>query len=135
MSDDEGRGLHEQIDDLRVRVDALAEQNATLIALVRELNERLTYREKILVGWKEIGQYLGMHAQSVYELGHAEVDPIPHRKDHRGCVIAEATALDAWKMRRARRLEEIKSDAAKAGAATRATRAGRAGRSALGDPS
>lgn len=132
MSEEDTKALHEQIDDLRMRLDALAEQNATLVGLVRELNERLTYREKILVGWKEIAEYLGLHQQSAYELGREPVDPIPVEMNHKGNIVAQATALDAWKMRRARRMEQIKSNAAKAGAATRA---GRAGRSVDGDPS
>lgn len=140
MSDEQNlRGISARLDLLEERVDRALELGERFLALgerlaagLAELNERMTYREKILVGWKEIAAYLGMVEQSAYNLGREPVDPIPFRRDHRGCVIAEATALDAWKQRRARRLDESRSESAQRAAATRA---GRAGRNAVGDPS
>jgi hypothetical protein len=124
--------IEDEVRDMYVKVDALIEQNSLLVTLVRELVERVTYREKILVGWKEIGAYLGVHEQSAHNMGREEVDPLPYDHDFGGHVFAMATALDAWKMRRARKARERRTDGAKAAAATRA---GKGGRTVHGDPS
>lgn len=139
MNDDGLRALAARLDLLEEKVDRALDMGERFLALgerlvasIAEMNERLTYREKILVGWKEIAAYLGIQENSACNMGHEEFDPLPFEYDLGGNVIAQATALDAWKQRRARRAGMRRREGAKAAAATRA---GRAGRNAVGDPS
>lgn len=70
-----------------------------LQAQVKKLDERLTYKEKILVGWKDIATYLGYRdVARVRALNARLFDPLPAVKQGSN-MIAHATALDAWKER------------------------------------
>jgi hypothetical protein len=77
----------------------LEKQVKQLQSDVVRLNERLTYRERILVGWKEISQYVGLSTDHAKVQGNLDFDPLPVRKEGAN-VVARATALDAWKERR-----------------------------------
>jgi hypothetical protein len=78
---------------------ALRGQVERLQSDVARLNERLTYRERILVGWKEISQYVGLSPDHARIQSGLDFDPLPVRKEGAN-VVARATALDAWKERR-----------------------------------
>jgi hypothetical protein len=77
----------------------LRQQVETLQITVNKLESRLIYREKVLVGWKEISQHIGLSVSQALRLVDEAFDPLPVvREGHQ--VIASAHALDAWKMRR-----------------------------------
>lgn len=79
--------------------ERLLEAITALQAQVAEVREKLTYREKILVGWKDIGQHVGYSADHAQELSKDPFDPLPvwHRG---GFTESSATMLDAWLFRR-----------------------------------
>ena len=85
------RALAESI-TLRQQVEALQ-------AHVAKLEERLIYREKVLVGWKEIAGHLGWSVWHVQDLEKETEDPIPVFREGK-MIYASATAIDAWRMRR-----------------------------------
>lgn len=94
--------MSDSADKVLEKLDAisneLAQTRGELAATRGELadvREKLTHREKILVGWKEVAAYLGYSEDHVKELGTEGPDPIPHVK-RRGMIEARATALDAW---------------------------------------
>jgi hypothetical protein len=78
---------------------ALEKQVKQLQTDVARLNERLTYRERILVGWKEIGKHVDLSPDHARIQSGLDFDPLPVRKEGAN-VVARATALDAWKERR-----------------------------------
>jgi hypothetical protein len=81
----------------------LEQQVVSLKADVAKLNERLTYREKVLVGWKEIATYLGFSQFWAQHLMNG-TDPLPISREGKS-VVARASALDAWKSRHADHLK------------------------------
>jgi hypothetical protein len=78
------------------------ETSEKLSALHNELaqvRDKLTEREQIFVGWKEIAAYVGYSEDHCKELGQDAYDPIPHWHQG-GMVAARRTMLDAWLFRR-----------------------------------
>jgi len=70
---------------------------------LRELVDRkLTERERVLVGWKEIAAYLQRSVRQAQRLADVRrcMDPLPIRRDG-GYVVAYAMQIDAWKARMA----------------------------------
>jgi hypothetical protein len=93
---DEIAGIASQLLARSVRLES---QVAELQSQVRKLDERLTYKEKILVGWKDIAAYLGYRdVARARALNARAFDPLPAVKQN-GNMVAHATALDAWKER------------------------------------
>jgi hypothetical protein len=113
----------ERIEALEQKINQLLAQNERLLKLVVDLNERLTYRERVLVGWKEIAEYLGVFPTTAMQWSKEAVDPLPHDHEHRGNVVARATALDAYKVRRARRMAAARAETATKAANTRSNKA------------
>lgn len=72
---------------------------AALRRELAEVREKLTYREQVFVGWKQIADYLGYSEDHAKALGQDPIDPIPYRHNG-GFVEAYRTALDAWLFRR-----------------------------------
>lgn len=84
---------HGESIDLREKVESLQRT-------VDDLRERMTYRERVLVGWEEIAAYMGFGATTyARKLAKDNVDPLPVMRQGSG-VVALATALDAYKERR-----------------------------------
>lgn len=81
--------IHSQ--HLEIQIEDLRSQ-------VKRLDERLSYKERILVGWNEIGKYLGCTSRWALEMHRRNFDPLPTAKQC-NVVVAHATALDAWKER------------------------------------
>lgn len=82
---------HAESVELRERVESLQRT-------VEELRERVTYRERVLVGWKEITEYIGYSETRAKVLAEEEFDPLPVLREN-GRAVAYASALDAYKMR------------------------------------
>lgn len=78
--------------------EVLAQLRA-LTAKVELLEEMLTHRERVLVGWKAIGEYVGLSEDRAKHLGQDPHDPIPYALQG-GHAVARATLLDAWMFRR-----------------------------------
>lgn len=85
------KACHAESVELRTQVESLQAQ-------VKKLNERLTYREEILVGWKKIGDRVGLDPETLRRLSQRNFDRLPVVKRHH-VIVAHATALDAWLMR------------------------------------
>lgn len=84
--------LHAETIELKSNVEELHRK-------VDKLDERLTYREKVLVGWKEIADYIDTTTKSAQAWADESFDPLPvHKRE--GRVFALATALDAYAERR-----------------------------------
>lgn len=93
---DEIVGIASQLLARSVRLEALVED---LRVQVRKLDERLTYKEKVLVGWNEISLHLGYQGSTqARALSRRNFDPLPVVRQGNS-IIAHATALDAWKER------------------------------------
>lgn len=87
------RGLHAKSDLLQSEVESLR-------AEVADLRERLTYRERVLVGWREIAKYMGyLDPASARDRAREPIDPLPVWRENGRTVCAFATALDAYKAR------------------------------------
>jgi hypothetical protein len=84
--------LHSETVVLQANVESLQRT-------VDDLRERLTYREKVLIGWKEIAAYFGCEAKWAQDMANESFDPLPVLREG-GRVVAYATALDAYKIRR-----------------------------------
>ncbi len=123
---------HERPAALEQKVDHLLARVEHAIKLMVDLNERMTYRERVLVGWKEIAAYLGVFPNTAMAWAKEDFDPLPIEHDHQGHVVARATALDAYKVRRARRMSIVRSENA---VKAQATRTGKATEDADEEPS
>jgi hypothetical protein len=75
------------------------ERDEALRRELAEVREKLTQREQVLVGWKDIAAHLGYSEDHCKELGQDPFDPIPHWHQG-GMVAAYRTMLDAWLFRR-----------------------------------
>jgi hypothetical protein len=99
------------------------------------LDERLTYREKVLVGWKKIADYLGVDAtRTIFVYKNDPDDPLPVHYHFTGNVVALASALDAWKQRHALVVARRK-EAERTGKRNDRAQANQRGRTPDGDPS
>lgn len=79
---------------------ALEEQVESLKREVSALHDRLTYREKVIVGWKEIATYCGYESVSwAQERARESFDRLPVLQEGNR-IVAFASALDAYKARR-----------------------------------
>lgn len=84
------KSLHAETIDLRSNVESLQRT-------VVDLQERLTYREKILVGWKEIATHIDVDPRWAQEMAKEPFHPLPVFREH-GRIVAYATMLDAHKL-------------------------------------
>jgi hypothetical protein len=84
--------------NLQSKVATLEANVESLQRTVEDLRERVTYRERVLVGWKEITAYLGYSETRAKVLAEEEFDPLPVLREN-GRAVAYASALDAYKMR------------------------------------
>jgi hypothetical protein len=98
-----------------VKITRLEGDVQALLAQVGELRafveQKLSERERVLVGWKEIAAYVGRsvrHAQRMADV-RIYVDPLPCRRDG-GFVVAYASQIEAWKARTsmARRMRQTR---------------------------
>lgn len=83
---------------LSVRVSELQTSVESLKREVEDLHERQTYRERVLIGWKEIAAYMGVTERYAQELANLPFDRLPVLKEY-GRAVAFATALDAHRLR------------------------------------
>jgi hypothetical protein len=83
---------HLEVLDLRDKAESLQRT-------VDDLQERLTYREKVLVGWKEIAMHLECDPAWAQKMAAEPFDPLPVLREDRH-VVAFASALDAHRIRR-----------------------------------
>lgn len=86
--------------DLHAKSDRLHNEVVSLRSEVADLRERLTHRERVLVGWNEIRKYMGYaDATRARKLSRELVDPLPVWRENGRTICALATALDAYKER------------------------------------
>jgi hypothetical protein len=96
--------LEAKITRLEGDVHALLAQVGELHVQVTELHElveqKLSERERVLVGWKEIAAYLGRSVRQARRLADArrQADPLPVRRDG-GYVVGYAMQIEVWKAR------------------------------------
>lgn len=88
------------------------ERDEALRRELAEVREKLTYRQQIFTGWKEIGAYLKLSEDHCKELGQASTMPIPHWHEG-GRVVARRSELDLWLVSRRRPAKVREEDAAR----------------------
>ena len=84
------KSLYVKTNDLQANVESLQRT-------VVDLQERLTYREKILVGWKEIATHIDVDPRWAQEMAKEPFHPLPVFREH-GRIVAYASMLDAHKL-------------------------------------
>lgn len=85
---------------LHIKSDRLQSEVVSLQSEVADLRERLTHRERVLVGWREIATYMGYTGlDRVQQLSREPIDPLPVWRENGRTICALATALDAYKAR------------------------------------
>lgn len=121
--------------ELHAKIDAQTAKIEDLERKIALLDERLTYREKVLVGWKQIADYLGVDAtRTIFVYKNDPDDPLPVQYHFTGNVVALASALDAWRQRHALIVAHRKEQERSERRSERA-RPGRRGRAPAGTPS